>query len=101
MASREWELRRFELCLKDWMAADYPTVEMLGLAVQWAISRSIDPYRDATRVINGQPSHWVALVPVPPGCHDQVCAEFDILEEDHVVECDGITTLTASALGRF
>jgi len=85
------------------MTNDAPALDMWSLAVLWAISRATDPYRDATRVTstgNG-PNHWLALVPVPPGCQDAVVAEFDILETARAVQCDGISTILANVLGKY
>lgn len=97
-----WGLRRFELCLKEWFANDGPTSTMQNLAIQWAISRAVDPYLEATRVTGaGRPNHWLALVQVPPGCDDVVVAEFDIFETDHAVQCEGISTLPANVLGKY
>ena len=96
-----WELRGFGPCLSEWIATD-PTPHMRNLAVQWALSRSVDPYLEATRVTNdGHPNRWIALVPVPPDCNDQVVAEYDIVEVEHAVECVGVTTIPASVLGNY
>lgn len=95
-----WELRRFESCLQDWFAIDDPALDVRRLAVEWAISRSVDPYQGAQReTSDGKPNHWVAALQAPQ--NDLVVAEFDILELDHAVECTVISTLPASVLGMF
>jgi len=98
-----WKLQCFELCLRQWIANDEPSFGMRQLAVDWAISRAVDPYREATRVTgaNGGPNRWYALVPVPSECQDVVVAEFDILEIAHAVECDGISTIPANVMGKY
>jgi len=95
-----WELRGFEPCLRNWIATG-PTLEMRQLAVQWTLSRSVDPYLEATRVTgDGLLNRWIALVSVPPEC-DQVIAEFEIVEREHTVECIDFSTIPANVLGRF
>jgi hypothetical protein len=95
--SATWKLVDFAERLDIWIELEQPPTEVVSEVAAWALTRSEDPYRNATRegAEFGHENLWQAKVPASLYDGKVVVCSYLIVEREHEVYCNLFGSLTS------
>lgn len=88
-----WRLVDFTERLDLWISQEPTNVDLRFVVTEWVLSRADDPYQGVNRE-PGFPNLWYGVIPrTGHGTGQVVACSYWIKEQDHVVQCNLISTL--------